>query len=102
MSEDNLSELEKMNLRLDGFYKDVFHTLEDNKKDHLKAHEELADQIEAVSEQNKRQFKMLEPIAKTYDTANTIKKIAYATIIALGTTAGSFLSLREVYKIFKK
>lgn len=41
---------------------------------------------------------VLEPIAKTYENANALKRFAFAAIISAGTIAGSIVAVRELIR----
>jgi hypothetical protein len=91
-------ELVKLNHRLDEIYKDLSRDAFSREAKHQQAHEGILAQIREISEQNKRQFQMLEPIYKIFTNVkgfNGITSWLLKTIILLGAAVGA------IYGFFK-
>lgn len=54
--------------------------------------------IEEINKKMDEQNTVLEPIAKTYENANALKRFAFAAIISAGTIAGSIVAVRELIR----
>lgn len=94
MDEMQPEDLRQLNRRFDEIVRDG------NKREeaHTMAHEKLSDQIEKISDQNKRQAEMLVPIAKIFNSVQGFNGIAIwilKAIILFGA------ALTAVYGIMK-
>ncbi len=72
----DLDEATKLHLQIDRVYSDLIRSINDKESAHIKSHKEMIDQIQAVSEQNKRQFQMLEPMYKLFENVSGFNSIA--------------------------
>lgn len=69
-------EMDKLHLRLDQIYKDIVTSIEAKEKEHQAQHKIINESMDKISEQNKRQFQMLEPMYKIFKNVSGFNSIS--------------------------